>query len=702
MSNAKFYDDYTSRPHLNNCLKPLLKALGWKGDEAFLFESMPHMVSIENVEKFSFVMKNIGYSTKMISIKLEEISEMNFPCLFIPDGQFAPVVVFEKSTDGLSVFDSETQEKKIISNLDIKGTVLYFKKKRDEIIKEDYRNWFGDTIFDCKGMIFLLMTISFIQALLMLTAPAYIMFLYDNVINTKSYGMLFSFSMIMLFVLYSLYVLLNYRSRILGYFGSRLQNNIGVIIFSRLLKLQASYIESAPLSRQLIRLNDFNYLREFFGGPLISTVFELPFVFILFLFIWIFGGKLVVVPLLAGLVYFAVAVTIEFFSKKNINKNAVVKSKYQNYLLETFSGMRSLQYTGLQDIWFKNFKEVSASSSLYGKNALTIGSASEAIFDALTLLTGLATLVMGAVLIIDEQMQVGALIAILFVIWRLLAPIKTISIMLPKMMQIRKSIKQINELMRFPTEIPTERQWENTPSKILGDIHFDQVAFRYPGSETFALKNVSFSLKRGETLFILGPAGSGKSSIINLLLNLYPIQGGSIYIDQKNIKQFDVCTLRKNIAVAPQQTELFYGTIEQNLKLTQPLASRAQIVEAARAANLLEEVDQLPDGWDTRIRFYGDYRFGASFGQKMNLARAYLRNAPILILDEPTNGLDKKNINLFVNYLESIKDKTTIIITEHDAKCIHLADYVVMLQDGFVVKAGKPDEVLKNIPKGMI
>lgn len=702
MPQNRYQDHYTSHPHLDNCLKPLLKSLGWKGDEDFLFESMPHMVNIENVDKFSWVMKNLGYSTKIIHIKLDEISKKNFPCLFIPDKGLSPMVIIEEKEGGLSVFDSEKKENVIISSLGMRGTALYFKKKRDEIIKEDYRNWVGDIIYNCKGMIFLLMLIGFLQALLLLTAPAYIMFLYDNVINTQSYGMLFSFSMAMLFVLYSLYALLNFRSRILGYFGSRLQNNIGIVIFARLLKLQAAYIESAPLSRQLLRLNDFNHLREFFGGPLFSVVFELPFVIILFLFVWFLGGMLVVVPVIAAFVYFAVAMTIEFFSKKNISENSIVKAKYQNYLLETFSGMRSLQYAGLQDTWFTNFKEMSASSSLYGKTSLAISSLSEAVFDALTLLTGLGTLVMGTVMIIEEKIEIGALIAILFVIWRLLAPIKTIAVMLPKIVQIKKSIKQINELMHYPTEMPSERQWENTPSKIFGDIKFDQVAFRYPGSEIFALKNVSFSIKQGEILFIMGAAGSGKSTIINLLLNLYPIQGGSILIDGKNIKQFDVHFLRKNTAFAPQQAELFYGTIEQNLKLTQPLATREQIMEAVTAANLTEEIDQLSEGLDTRIRFYGDYRFGASFCQKMNLARAYLRNSPILILDEPTNGLDEKNITLFSDYLKSIKGKKTIIITEHGAKHIHLADRVIVLHDGFVVGAGTPEEVLKNIPKGMI
>ena len=701
MDNYEFHRETEPRTHLDNCLKQLLKALGWKGSENFLFEAMPHMINIDNIEKFAHVMKNLGYSTKTLSIKLDDISEKNYPCLFLPADGSVPIVVLKKTEHGLSVFSSETQEIMTLSDLHISGTVLYFKKKKEELLKEDHLNWFNEIIYNCKGMIFLLILISFLQAVLYLVPAGYIMFLYDNVINTNSYSMLFSFSIAMAFALYSLYVLTNFRSRLLGYFSSRLQNNIGVVIFTRLLKLQPMHVEGASLSKQLIRLNDFNQLREFFSSPLFSIIFELPFMFIFLFFIWLLGGLLVLVPVISIFIFMGVSYCIWFFGKRFIIKNAMIRGKYQDFLLETFSGMRSLQFSGLQDTWFAKFKEMCASLSLYGKDAMVLNVINESIFDALTLLTGLITLVVGSVLIIDEQMYVGGLIAILFVIWRVLSPVKTLSVMFPKLVQVRKSVRQINDLMRFPTEMPNEQLWENMPANIVGDIRFDQVVFRYPSAEALVLKNISFEIKQGETVLILGSTAAGKTTIINLILNMYPIQAGYIYVDHRNIRQFDVHFLRKNIAFVPQKAEFFYGTIVQNLKLTAPLATHEQIVAAVKAANLSDEIEHLHEGFETRIRFYGDYRFGPSFCQKLNLARAYLKDVPILLMDEPTNSLDEKNIALFSEHIVSLKGKKTIVIVDHDVKHANLADRIIVLQDGVVVAAGKPDQISKNIPKGM-
>lgn len=701
MIDQPFRDD-ASQSHLDYCLRPLLKSLQWRGDEHYLFEAMPHMLSIDNTEKFSWVMKNLGYATKTHIIALEDISEKNLPCLFVPKEGGAPIVIMEKTPTGLSVFQSDSQKIETITHLAIPGTALYFKKTKDELIKEDYQNWFHDVIYNCKGMIFLVLVLSFFQAILFLMTPIYIMFLYSEVIVSHSYTILLTFTAGIMFGLYSLKKIIDIRTRILGHFGSRLQNNIGVVIFARLLKLQPAYIETAPVSRQILRISDFNQLREFFGGPLFSTLFELPFILIFLGFIWLIGGILILVPLAAIFFYFIIAAFLWFFEKKTVKENASVKAQYQNYLLETFSGMRSLQYAGLQAVWFKRFEELCAAAALYGKHALWLNSLNEVVFDALTLLTGLATLVVGTVLIMHEQIHLGALIAILFMIWRLLAPIKTLAVVFPKLIQVKKSINQINDLMRFPTEIPTEHQWENTPKQLFGDIRFEQVAFRYPGSDTLILKNVNFSVKKGETVLVLGTAASGKSTIIALLLSLYPILGGYVYLDGKNIKQFDVHFLRRHIAYAPQQAELFYGTLEQNLKLSNPLASKEAVIAAVKAANLWEDIEKLPDGLDTRIRFYGDYRFGVGFCQKMNLARAYLKDAPILILDEPTNGLDGKSAAILTDYLASNKGKKTILLFENNTKHIHLANIVVVLQEGVITLAGKPDDVLKKIPKGMV
>lgn len=687
---------------LDYCLRPMLQALGWEVDESVLFESMPHLMSIDNLEKFSWVMTNLGYTPKTYSVRLSEISEKALPSLFVPSDGTEPFVILSKKNDKLQIFDSVTKKEVVISDLNKVGVGVSFKKTREELVQKNHQHWFKEVLYDCKGMIFFLVFIGIFQAILFITPPAYIMFLYDKVINTSSYTMLITFSIGIILAMTALVILMNIRSRVLGYFGSRLQKRIGNLIFMRMLKLHPQYIESSPLSRLMTRINEFNQLREFFGGPLFSAMVDLPFVIIFLAFIWIIAGPMVIVPIVAMVAYYAVARIIWFFTKRTINENAHVRGKYQNYLLETFGGMRSLHFSGFQKVWLSNFKEMSALSSVSGKNTLLLNSFSEAIFDAMNFFTGIATLVTGAILVINGTINMGALIAVLFVIWRLLAPVKIVATMYPQLVQVAQSTKQIGHLMSFPAELPTAQQWENSPRRIDGDIRFEQVSFRYPNFETVALKNISFSIKKGETVLIVGPTGSGKSTIINLILNIYSVYGGSIYIDGVNIKQFDVNVLRKIVSVVPQKTELFYGTIAQNLKLAKPLATQEELLSALRSANLDETISKLPAGLDTRIRFYGDNRFGASFLQKMSLARAYLRSGPILLLDEPISSLDEQNVQIFSDYIKKIKGNQTTIICGHSTQFSNIADKVIVLFDGFIVGSGKPEEVLKNIPKGII
>jgi len=687
---------------LDHCLRPLLKQLGWQGNDALLHESMPHMMNIDTEQKFTWVMRNLGYSTKSLSIRLNNLDEKLFPCVFMPDDDSSPLVILQKADQGLRIFNTATKKEERISDLNIQGTALSFKKKSDAVIQENYTHWVRDVLYNCKGVFFLLLLVAFFQAILMLVPPVYIMVVYDQVVGSNSYMMLAMFTVGALFALFSLFMLMSYRSRIMGYLGARLQHNIGNLIFMRLLKLPPTNIETAPLTSQISRLSNFNQFREFFSGPVFSAMIDVPFVLLFLIFIWLIGGILVLVPLVAIFIYLLASVIIWFFSRRTISNNSAVRGKYQNYLLETFSGMRSLQYSGLQDTWLSRFKELSAASCLHGQGALLVNTVSESVFDALNILTGLATLCVGAILIIHNALQAGAFIAVLFVIWRLLSPIKILSMSFQKLVHFKRSIKQINSLMHFPTELPSEHQWENTPRKITGDIQFQQVSFRYPGSDEFVLKNINFSVKAGTTLVILGPTGSGKSTIVNLLLNLYPVQGGQIFIDNRNIKQFDVGLLRKNMATVLQKTELFYGTIAENLKLARPLASKQDLMDAAKSSNLLEIINQLPDGFDTHIRFYGDERLGPSFCQKMNLARAYLREASILILDEPESSLDPNNMAIFSDYIASIKGKKTIVILTDSTKHLAVADHAIVLYDGYIASAGKPDDVLKNIPKEII
>lgn len=688
--------------YLDRCLKPLLKLLKWVGNERMLFESLPHLTSIETIENFRWVMENLDFHSTVISTRLQYADKRLFPCLFVPTQGSAPLVIIEHKNEGLMVYDSEKDETIIINELDIDGFLVSFKKQTESDIQTDRKHWFRHILFQQKKILFYIGFLTFLQTVFLIAPSIYIISIYDKVIEASSYRMLMTFFIGMGLVMFALTIIMIVRTRLLGDMGTYMQQHIGNVIFKQLLKLPPIYTENVSVVKQIIRLNDFGVVRDFFSGPLLVSLFEIPFLTIYFIIVWMVGSLLVFVPVIALLVSLLISRGIWYFSKKVIRDSTLTKSDYQDFLLESLSGMRSLQYAGLQSKWLERFRNISATASFFSKKLQFIVSLSDTIFDVMTLLTGLATLVIGTIMVVDNTLQLGALIGTMFLIWRILTPVKMVNTMLPKLIQLKMSAKQINELMNLPVELPTERQWKSTPKYIVGSIAFSQVTFRYPGADTPALKNVSFMVKTGQTLLVVGPTASGKSTIANLILAIYTPQAGYIYLDGRNIKQFDVNILRKSIAYVPQKSELFYGTIAQNIALSQPLTSQEQIIEAAKAANLLKEIDALPEGFNTRIKFYNEETLGPSFCQKINLARAYLRDAPILVMDEPTGTLDEESLQIFEDFLTRTKGKKTIILFAHNTKLMHLADTAVILYDGYIVTSGDTNTVMQNLPKGII
>lgn len=689
-------------PALNRCLKPLLKLLKWQGDELRLFESLPHFSSLETIEQFQTVMKNLGYDNEVFELDKKEFDSRLLPGLLIIDNDPSPKVVIDMKAHELLVYDSQ-QEKEIRISLEKStGQFIFFKKETEEERKEKAKHWLHAILSSEKRLLLWVAFLVLLQAILMIVPSIYVIGVYDYVIPSHSYSMLFSFFIGGIIIFVALAGIMFIRTRFLGYVGIRIQKNIGNAVFRQLLKLPAIYTENASVSMQIMRLNDFNTIRSFFSGQLFVSVIEFPCVIIYFFLVWLIAGVLVFVPLVALLISFVMSYISWRSSRYNIGESATAASIYKDFLLESFWGLRSLQYAGLQDKWISRFRDISAKANYYSKKLLFSSQINDIVFEILTMVTGLATLVVGTILVLHNQLNLGALIGSMFIIWRILAPIRSINTMLPKLMQVKASTKHINDLMSLPVELPTERQWKNAPRYIIGSVEFSQVTFRYPNTDAPALKNVSFSIKTGQMLLVIGPSASGKSTIANLILQIYTPQAGHIYVDGHNVKQYDVNVLRKNIAYVPQRTELFYGTIAQNIALSQPLASREQIMEAAKAANMQADLAAFPDGLDTRIRFYSDEKLGAAFCQKISLARAFLRDAPILIMDEPTGTLDQESIVAFETFLRKVKSKKTIIMFGHNTQFMPLADVGIVLYDGYIVKSGDPKTITDNLPQGII
>ncbi|MCC3860327.1 ATP-binding cassette domain-containing protein [Pseudemcibacter aquimaris] len=229
-----------------------------------------------------------------------------------------------------------------------------------------------------------------------------------------------------------------------------------------------------------------------------------------------------------------------------------------------------------------------------------------------------------------------------------------------------------------------------------GHILMDRVSFRYRQGAEPALLGTSFEVLPNEMMAVVGPNASGKSTILKVILAMYQNQAGQVILDGMDIRQINPLVLRQNIAYVPQESRFFHGTIAQNLRLSHPTASDEELMEACDLANLTNDIEQLPEKLETRIGDHTVHGLPSGFKQRLSLARAFLKKAPILLLDEPGQTLDFEADKAFIDSLKKLKGTCTIIMVSHRPSHVKLCDKVLSMENGMVVNLGTPDEIYQS------
>jgi ATP-binding cassette subfamily C protein LapB len=291
---------------------------------------------------------------------------------------------------------------------------------------------------------------------------------------------------------------------------------------------------------------------------------------------------------------------------------------------------------------------------------------------------------------------------VMMIAWRVLAPLKSLFIALPKILQLKESCRQINQLLAISSENDKGLFRSALNYRFKGKIQFNQVNLRYPSAITSAVNSANFTIRPGEFVGILGRNGSGKSSLLKMIPGLYQPQAGCISIDNQDIRQLNPIQLRHSIAYLPQNPDLFYGTISQNLRLANPMASNDELIDATLRAGILSDINHLMDGFDTRMTEEFKQEVPSSFIQKLCLARVYLKNANIVLLDEPLNTLDAESVDYFKSALQEMRGKKTIVMICHRPSFLKTADRIIVMQDGRIQIQGPPEHVLTQFHKEMV
>ncbi len=312
--------------------------------------------------------------------------------------------------------------------------------------------------------------------------------------------------------------------------------------------------------------------------------------------------------------------------------------------------------------------------------------------DFVELLGGLVVMGLGAWELVHGRLTFGGLIVFLTLLSRLYGPIQSMSGLGNTFYAASAAAERIIELLDQRPQV-TDPVTPRSLGRARGGIEFDDVTFRYPEVEAPALSGVSFEVAPGATLALVGASGAGKSTVAKLLLRFYDPDDGAVRLDGLDLRDLALTDLRENVAVVLQETLVFHGTVRENIAYGRPEASEAEILAAARAADAHEFITRLPDGYDTLVGQRGRLLSGGQ-RQRLAIARAMVRDAPVLILDEPTTALDAESSQRIMGPLRLLMaDRTTIIIS-HNLLTVRDADQIVLLDQGRIVAHGTHTELL--------
>jgi ATP-binding cassette, subfamily B, multidrug efflux pump len=368
------------------------------------------------------------------------------------------------------------------------------------------------------------------------------------------------------------------------------------------------------------------------------------------------------------------------------------QSRLSTFVQEAFSGIRVLKSFNREHESIDRFEK---ESDQYKKQSLKLTKVQSLFYPLIMALIGLSTILTiyaGSVEVINGNLTLGNIAEFIIYVNLLTWPVTSLGWTTSLVQRAEASQKRINEFLMNQTDIVSEK---DLTTEIKGKIEFKNVSFVYPDTGIKALKNVSFSINPGQSLAIIGTTGSGKSTVSNLVSRLYDTTEGQILIDDTSIRDYNLTSLRSQIGYVPQDVFLFSDSIYNNIAFGIKNPSDQQIHQAAKDADVYENIMAFPSGFETKL---GERGITLSGGQKqrVSIARAIVREPKILMLDDALSAVDTKTENNILNSLKRIMKGRTSIIISHRVSSAKLAQKIIVLSDGSIIQTGTHEELMNK------
>ncbi|MFB9355871.1 type I secretion system permease/ATPase [Sneathiella chinensis] len=689
---------------LLGCLVALTKVFEDPRTPEALIYGMPLEDNCLTPDLFVRAAQRVGISARITNRKLDKIPEVVLPTVLLIRGRRACILLERKGDKAVVIFPETGEGSQTLPLAELEkiyaGYAIFvrpgfkFRVDRDESLQERKGSWFWGTLRQFWPTYLQVILAAFLINSFAIASPLFIMNVYDRVVPNKALETLWVLAFGIITVIGFDLILKSLRSYFVDNAGKRADVLLSSRIFEQVLNLQ---VKARPASAGAFanHLREFESLRDFFTSATITALVDLPFLGVFLFIIYLIGGPLVVVPAVAIPVVIGIGLALQWPLRRAVSQNSDENSQKHGVIIETISALDTVKSLGVEGHMQKEWERFVGQTAKTSVTSRFFASLSINLSAAVMQLVTILVVIYGVTLMTqpDTNITIGALIACTILTGRTMAPLGQIAGLLTRLNQAMVALKGLNQIMALPVERAAEKRQLSRPN-IQGDVEFKDVTFKYPGTELPALSNVSFKIRAGEKVGIIGPVGSGKTTISRLLINLYEPDEGAVLIDGTDIRQIDPSDIRRSIGSVMQDIVLFQGTVRQNITMGHPQADDDMVLRASKLAGVHDFISRHPHGYDLQV---GEKGATLSGGQRqcMGLARSLLPNPPILMFDEPTSSMDLNSERRFISRLKDFsKDKTLILVT-HRTSLFSLVDRIIVLGNGKVVADGPRDEVLK-------
>ncbi|HAJ71333.1 MAG TPA: type I secretion system permease/ATPase [Methylophilaceae bacterium] len=608
-------------------------------------------------------------------------------------------VVFPELGDAESIISiTELEEKYAGYFISVKPKYV-FDKRAPEVGKVRLRHWFWGTLAENKRIYRDVLVAAFVVNLFALVMPMFTMNVYDRVVPNRAIETMWVMAIGVLVIVLGDMLLRSMRAYFLDWASARVDVKLSARIMEQVLGI---HLDQRPNSVGSFasNLRSFESVRDFITSATITALIDLPFGLI-FIVVMAWINIYMVIPVVVGglmMLLYALSVQTKMHA---LSETMYRASALRNAtLIESLVGLETIKSLGMEGGMQRKWEHSATYLTEVGSKLRLLSSSINNGSNAIQQIITVALVLLGVYLVNSGDLTMGGMIASTMLASRALAPIAQTAGLLTQYHTASTSLHSLDEIMNKSVERPADSSFLSRPV-FSGEIEFREVSFQYPGAEEKALSKVSFKIKAGEHVALLGRMGSGKSTINKLILGLYKPTEGAILIDGIDSRQIDPAELRRSIGYVQQDTHLFYGTMRENITARNPHADDATVLAAAHIGGIDEFVNAHPKGFDLLVGERGETLSGGQ-KQAVGIARAFINRPPIVLLDEPTSAMDHSGEEAVKKRLTEATQGSTVVLISHRSGLFDLVSRIIVIDSGKIVADGSKTDVIEALRAGKI